>query len=121
MALNLPAKTILIFGVYFLIEGVSIILFGGLFADRLGIPAAAEPMFRVSGLIFVVLGYYYIRAAHAGMTPFFHWTVQMRIAQFGFFLVVVLGLDWFDWPMLIASGIELAGGLWTWWALRVRL
>ena len=83
----------------------------------IGIPAPDSIWRVILGFVVAVLGYYYIRNAKENLVPFFHFTVQVRILQLGFFIFLYL----FDEGTLALVGfsiIEFLAGLWTLRTLR---
>lgn len=115
--MSAAARSILAFGVYMMGQGLVMVVAPDLLLGLFGFPPVQDVWPRVVGWALMVLGYYYVRAALRGLTDFFRWTVGVRIAQFGFFLAIVLtGLV--KPTMLAFSGFELLMGLWTGYALR---
>lgn len=85
--------------------------------EAIGIPNPQSVWRIVLGFVVVVLGYYYVRNAKENLTPFFSFTVQVRIIQFGFFL----WLYFFERGTLALVGfsaIEMFAGIWTWRMLK---
>lgn len=85
--------------------------------EAIRIPDPASIWRIVLGFVVAVLGYYYIRNAKENLTPFFKFTVQIRIVQLGFFL----WLYFFERGTLTLVGfsaIEFFAGLWTWLMLK---
>lgn len=113
------ARSVLAFGGYMVIEGVVLLVAPNLLLRVAGLPETNEVWIRAAGWALVALGYYYIQAARHDLRPFFGWTVQIRTAQFGvFILLVALGMAR---PMLLVfSGIEFLAGMWTRAALRAQ-
>ncbi len=111
------AKSILIFGIYLTIAGIGFLVIPNMVLSLLGFPETSEHWIRVVGVLAVVVGYYYIRAAINELKSFFSWTVHARVGvMIVFTVLVVQGLA--D-PMLIGFGvIDLLGAIWTGLALR---
>jgi hypothetical protein len=111
------AKSILVFGIYAVVVGLTFLVIPNIALALLGGPTSDEVWIRVLGLIVAILGYYYIQAARHELTPFFRSTVQGRpLVLVGFIVFVLLGLAK---PVLIIFGvIDLLGALWTGLALR---
>jgi uncharacterized membrane protein YesL len=69
------------------------------------------------GVALTVFAYYYIQAARQEMKAFFVITIHGRILQFVLFVgLVVAGIG--QPILLLFAGVELASGIWTWFALR---
>ncbi|MBI5876451.1 MAG: hypothetical protein HZB53_02280 [Chloroflexi bacterium] len=111
------ALSVSVFGVYLVGMGVSLFLAPNLIFSLFGIPPVTDIWARVVGVLALVLAYYYLSAARAGLTAFFQWTVTARIGVFVLFaaLVPLFAAP----PQLIMFGtVDLLGAVWTWWALR---
>lgn len=115
--MSAPARSIYIFGLYVIFMGLVLLAVPDLALQALGLPTAGDLWLRVMGMVVVVLGYYYVRAGRAELTPFFRWTVHTRPWPLVVFTVLVaLGLAR---PVLILFAVgDLVGAIWTAWALR---
>ena len=111
------AFTVKAFGVYLLLLGIALVLVPNLLLGLFGIPSTSEVWIRVVGLLAFNIGMYYWYAAKAEARPFFLASVYVRAAvPVVFIAFVALG---FVSPLLVLFGIvDLAGGLWTFVALR---
>ncbi|MFK7953293.1 MAG: hypothetical protein AB8B73_10650 [Ekhidna sp.] len=112
------ANTVWLFGIYLIIEGLFLMLAPSWILVSIGVPDPESVWRIVLGFVVALLGYYYIRNAKENLTPFFGFTVQVRIIQFFFFL----WLYFFERGSLALVGfsaIEMLAGVWTWRALRV--
>ncbi|MGD2245980.1 MAG: hypothetical protein PVI11_05480 [Candidatus Aminicenantes bacterium] len=113
------AKSIFFFGIYVILLGVSLVVIPNVLLRVFHVPETSEVWIRVVGMLIILIGYFYVRAAASkeGMTKFFQWTVHTRSAVFIFLIVFVL-LN-FVKPIIILFGvIELAGAVWTGLSLR---
>lgn len=107
-----PAKSVLIFGVYMLVEGTTLLFAPDVLLGIAGLPPSEGPWVRFVGWCLIALGFYYAQAARAGLTAFFEWTVVVRVTYF----VVTLGLCLVGiapWVLLGFAAIETGFGLWT--------
>ncbi len=111
------AQSVLIFGLYMLLQGTTLLLFPNFLLGFLGLGLAQDVWPRVAGLALLALAFYYIQSARANQRDFFAWTVMFRSFQLLVFVGFVLtGLGK---PVLfLTSGIEFLAGLWTWLELR---
>ena len=111
------AKSILVFGIYLVVIGLTYLVVPNIALALLGFPTTNEPWIRVVGLLVLILAYVYIQASRNEVKLFFRWTVHTRPFVLVCFIVfVVLGLAK---PMLILFGVvDLLGALWTGLALR---
>lgn len=111
------ARSVFIFGLYMLGEGALMMLKPDWLLTPFGLPVPTDAWIRVVGWCLAVLGTYYVHAARTERTDFFRISSFVRLAQFGFFgVLVATGLGQ---PVLLAfSAVEAASGVWTLVALR---
>ena len=111
------AKTVLVFGIYLALLGVTLLVVPNLLLTLFGFPTTGEPWIRVVGLLVLIIAYFYVQAAHSELRPFFQWTLHSRPPGLVCFIALVaFGLAK---PTLILFGvIELLGAIWTGLALR---
>ena len=113
------AKTILCFGIYLILLGISMMVIPNILLAIFTIPLTNEVWIRIVGMIVLLLGYIYIRAAlnEEGMTHFFRWTVHTRSSVIVFLAIFVL--FGFAKPILILFGVmDLLAAAWTGPSLR---
>ena len=80
-------------------------------------PPPEEIWIRVVGMLVAFLGFYYVRAAAAGLSAFFAWTVPVRLSVPAFFVAFIVLLS--APPTLLLFGlVDAAAAVWTWRALR---
>lgn len=109
--------SVLAYGVYLVALGIVYMIVPNVPLKLFGFQPTTEPWIRVMAAMVVIVGYYYIQAARNRLTTFYRWTLHCRV----FFpvFVVVLVLAGLVEPMLLLFGaIDLAGAMWTAWALR---
>lgn len=111
------AKTVWVFGVYLIIEGLFLMLAPSEILSIIGIPEPESVWRIVLGFVVAILGYYYVRNAKENLLPFFGFTVQVRIIQFVFFIWLYL-FERGTMTLVLFSFIEFAAGMWTWNALK---
>lgn len=110
-------NSIRVFALYLWVLGASLGLLPNAVLPVFGLAATHEPWVRLLGLMVVVLGLYYWRAAREQLTEFFHWTVEIRLFVLaGFVLLVALG--WGPTVLLVFGALEGASAAWTWVGLR---
>jgi zinc transporter ZupT len=117
MVTSRTAQSVLVFGTYMILQGLTLLLVPNLLLGLLGLPFETSVWPRAVGWALIALGYYYVRNALANNHDFFGWTVQVRSAQF----LVFIGFVIFKLasPILLAtSGLEFLAGIWTWIELR---
>jgi len=81
------------------------------------LPPTTEVWIRVSGMLLLFIGFYYIQAARHEMTDFFRWTVYARSSVIVFFAALVL-LGFASPPLILIGAVDLLGAIWTGLALR---
>jgi len=113
------AMSVFIFAIYLIILGIIFLFVPEIMFLMLAYPTPPDIISRVLGMIFVLLAYYYIRAAldEEGMKKFFMWTVHTRGVVI-IFLSVFVALQLVSPLMIMFGAIDLAAALWTFWALR---
>jgi hypothetical protein len=111
------ARSVFVFGLYLVVLGISLLAVPNILLGMFFLPPTTEVWIRVSGMLVLFLGFYYIQAARHELTDFFRWTVYARSTVIVFFTAfVVLG---FASPALILFGaVDLLGAIWTGLALR---
>lgn len=105
------------FGIYIIALGLGLVFVPNLLLTLFLMPATGEVWIRVLGVVVSNIGILYVVAARSNAVAVFRATVYGRPAVFVWFAAfVLLGLAP---PMLAMFGaVEVAGALWTWWALR---
>jgi hypothetical protein len=117
MKMSNAAKSILVFGVYLLGLGAILLIQPNILLGLFGLPPTDEVWIRVVGMLALILAFYYIQAARAGVAPFFQWTIYARASVILFFIAFVL-LQWARPALILFGVVDLLGALWTAWALR---
>ena len=103
-----------------ILSGITFFLVPNLPLTMLGLGESQEVYPRLLGVAITMLGYYYLRASRQeSMTPFYAWSVYARLGLAGAILILVI-LDLAKSPMLGFAVTELAGSLWTTFALRAE-
>ncbi|MHA2269150.1 MAG: hypothetical protein ACXAB8_15235 [Promethearchaeota archaeon] len=114
------ALSVFIMGIYLIFLGITFLFFPEMMFAILAEPNPPDVVSRVLGMIFVLLAYYYIRAAlegGEGMKKFFMWTVHTR-ASVIIFLIIFAALSLTS-PLIVLFGvIDLVMAIWTFWELR---
>jgi hypothetical protein len=112
-----PAKTIYYFALYLVGAGLALLLFPRLPLVIFGLEIEGLVWIRILGMLVLVFAYYYLNLARSEVTDFFRWTVHTRTLVPFFFAAFILFTGMKPVLMLFALG-DLAGALWTAWALR---
>jgi hypothetical protein len=109
-------KSVLAYSFVFLIGGLGLLLAPQFILPFLGFQTTGFLLPRFLGMAMLVLAYYYIRAAWAGLAEFYKWTFHARLAGAVIYVVlIVLGIA----PAVVLGFalMDLLGALWTQWAL----
>jgi hypothetical protein len=115
--MSTPAKTIYYFALYLVVAGLTLLLFPTLPLRIFGLEIEGLAWIRILGMLVLVFAYYYLNLARSDFTSFFRWTVHTRSLVPLFFAAFILLTGLKPILMLFALG-DLAGALWTAWALR---
>lgn len=111
------ARSIFVFGLYLLVNGLVLMTKPGLLLGPFGFPEPREPWIRVLGVVVTVLSLYYIQAGRQNVVPFFQWTIGGRgLVLVLLTVLVVTGIA--GAPLLVFGVIDILGAVWTWMALR---
>jgi hypothetical protein len=112
-----PARSVLVFGIYLIISGLSFIFIPNLVLPLFGFIPTTEVWIRMVGLLAAILGMYFLYSVRHDDRLFYRVTIYGRLIFFtGVTLFALLG--WGS-PVLILFGlIDLAGAAWTWLSLR---
>lgn len=112
------ALSVLAFGIYLASGGLLLLLVPERLCDLLGLRPPGDPLWvRLSGMFFLDLAYYCIKAALDEQRTFLRWTVTTRPLTFLFIGSFVL-LGFAGRNLLIFGLIDVAASLWTALALR---
>ena len=110
------AATVNLFGYYVLITGLGLVLMPSRVLGLFGLPPATDGWVRVLGSLAVVVGYYYIRCAHANDRHFFRASVHGRFLFAGLTVLLVVAFG-APWQLLLFGAMDVLGALWTRYAL----
>ncbi len=111
------ARSVFVFSIYLFGLGLLLLVAPNAFLAPFGFPPTTEVWIRVVGMLVVLLGYYYLNAARAGLEPFLRWTVNARCSVVLFFMVFVLA-GYAPAQLILFGVVDVAGALWTLFALR---
>lgn len=111
------ARTVLTFGWYLVALGSALVTVPNVMLGLFGLPTTSDVWIRVVGVLVLCLSFYYIQSARHGLTSMLRWTVYVRTSVFVLFTAFVL-LGFASAPLVLFGAVDLAGALWTYWALR---
>ena len=113
------AFSLFVFGIYMICIGIFFLFFPNIIFMILAYPTDPDIASRVLGMVIIIIAYYYVRSAldEEGMREFYKWTVHTR-ASVIIFLIFFVVFRLVSPLIIIFSVIDLAGAIWTFWALR---
>lgn len=80
------------------------------------LPPATEVWVRMVGMFVLFLSYLSFASAREGNAGYMRWSVQVRLAV-PLFFVTYVALGWAPVALLPFGAVDVAGALWTQWAL----
>lgn len=111
------AISVFVFGLYLLLLGLCLMIIPNMLLTAFAVPATSEVWIRVVGLLLMALSVYYIVAARLELVPVLKITMYIRCSIILFFTAFVL-LDYVTPSIILFAVIDLAGGIWTYAALK---
>ena len=108
-------KSILVFGIYLIGTGMTLLFIPNLLLKILGIHETNEIWIRIAGCLTINIGIFNVLAAHFGIKQFYNW---MFIAR-GLFIAAILCfvvLGQVPYIFLIFAAIDFLGVAWTYLA-----
>lgn len=111
------SKSVLYFGIYLTLVGSTLLFIPNLFLSLIGVENTSEVWIRLAGILLIALSVYYIVAAKYQLPIIFKVTALIRCTIIIFFSVFVY-LKMMEPVMLIFGAIDLAGGVWTYLAMK---
>jgi hypothetical protein len=106
------ARTIGIYGLYLVANGVGLLLAPNLLLRMLGLAGTDEPWIRVAGLVAAEVGYYLLLVARREVTALFWPTVHGRVAAASAF-VALATFGRAPWQLLLFAAVDIASAAWT--------
>ncbi len=113
------AKSMFIFALYLFILGPMLLIIPNVLLAPFGFPEANEVWVRITGMLVIILGYYYVQAARNELKAFFKATVIGRISVLVFFAVFVL-LDYAPPTLILLTLPDTGGAIWTALSLKTE-
>jgi len=80
------------------------------------LPPATEVWIRVVGMFLLFLSYLSFASSREGNAGYMRWSVHVRLAV-PLFFVAYVALGWAPAALLPFGAVDIAGALWTRWAL----
>lgn len=110
--MNNSSKSVLVFGVYLFIVGLTLLLIPNIFLSIIGVANTNEVWIRLSGILLSALSIYYIVAAGHNLSIILKTTAYIRCTIIIFFSIFVY-LQMMEPVMLIFAAIDFIAGAWT--------
>ena len=115
--MSAAAKSVFAWGLYLFAVGALFLLAPNVALPLFGFAPATDIWIRMVALLALILGYFYVRASRAELTPLFRWKVQGH--AFGVLCMLVFVLLRLAPPaLLLFAAADAVGAGWTWLALR---
>lgn len=111
-----PERAELIFGVYLVILGLSLLAVPETFVDLMQMPEGDPAYVRIVGALAGVIGFYYVTAARDGNRAFIRRSVVARVIAGS--ALVAIGTGAGEPTIALFSLPDYASALWTWMALK---
>jgi len=111
------ARSILIYSIYTLGLGATLLLVPNIPLPIFGLPEAHEVWIRVTGMTVIFLSIFYFTAARNEYLAIFKASVWTRFAVVGFFAAFA-ALGYTSWNILLFTPLDVLFAIWTWMALR---
>lgn len=110
-------RSIQVFGVYLVLNGLMTALMPSLMAGNMGLPAGADLALRPLGLVLTIFGGFLLASARDQLVPFFRYTVYGRAFAVTM-LLIFIGLGALPMTFFGIVAIDGLSALWT--AARLR-
>ena len=117
--MSAAGKTLFAFGIYAVAAGAGLVLMPDVVLGILGFPPAGDGWIRVVGTLAVFVGIYHMVAARNELRAYIAASVWVRLA-FASTLAVLVAASLMPPPLLMLAAVDVAGAIWTAFALRGR-
>ena len=111
-------RSMYVFSAYLLVVGVVLSVGPNTLLTLVGLPETNEVWIRILGIVSILLALYYFDAARNNSRSFFAASILGR--GFSTAALVVFWATGHPWQLLIFAGVEFAGAIWTYTAMRVK-
>ncbi len=111
------AKSVFIYGIFYAINGLMLLLAPNILLNSLGIEPATEVWIRLAAILLMAIAVYYFLAARYELIVIMKATAFIRFSIIFFFTAFVL-MKMVSSSILIISIIDFLGGAWTFFMLR---
>jgi hypothetical protein len=111
------ARSILVYSIYVLGLGATLLLVPNIPLPIVGLPEATEVWIRVAGMTVIFLGIFYFVAARNEYREIFKASVPIRFAVVGFFAAFAAA-GFTAWNILLLTPFDVLFAIWTWVSLQ---
>ena len=111
------ARSILVYSIYTLGLGATLLLIPNVPLPIFGLPEATEVWIRVAGMTVIFLSIFYYLAARNEYRQIFVASVAIRFAVVGFFAAFAAA-GFTPWNILLFTPFDVLFAIWTWLSLR---
>lgn len=111
------AKSVFIYGIFYAINGMMLLLVPNVLLDSLGIENTNEVWIRLAGILLMAIAVYYILGAKYELIVIMKATAFIRFSIIIFFTAFVL-LEMVSPSIIVISVIDFLGGVWTFLMLK---
>ena len=111
------AKSMFVFAIYLFFLGPALLAFPKFLLSLIGMNEPLDFWVRITGMLVLILAYYYLQAAKHDLKPFFKATVYGRFSVLVFCIAFVV-LDYAPPLLLLFPVIDVSGAIWTAIALK---
>jgi hypothetical protein len=103
-------------GIYMALNGISMVTYPNLGLTLMGFEPTQEVYIRLTGLLALVLGFYYIQFGRYYFQPFYYWKVTGHLA--GIFIMIFFYLTGLaSASILIFCLFDAMAAVWTAWGI----
>ncbi len=111
------ARSILVYSIYVLGLGATLLLIPNVPLPIVGLPQATEVWIRVAGMTVIYLGIFYFVSARNNYREIFKVSVPIRFAVVAFFAAFAAA-GFTSWNILLFTPFDVLFAIWTWYSLR---
>lgn len=108
--------SLFVWGWYLSILGVGLLIWPNTVLTLFRLPETDEVWIRVVAMLVLILAHFSFSAARTRNAEYMRWSVQGRLAV-PLFVAAFVMADWVSSAMIPLGLVDLAGALWTHWAL----
>jgi hypothetical protein len=113
------AQSILVFGCNLMVIGLLFLIAPNIFLRLTGLSDTDNVWIHLSGMLLLIMSFYYIMAARTGKKAFFRWTIYTRLGAI--FVLMVFVQTGLIGPVVYLFWLgDLAGVIWTARALKLE-